>query len=78
MRPQPTRKPAAGLEREAAREWSCGNPATAMRLLREAGYDEAARTEFLRQALGISEDALSDLELHRDSYLDWLDTVGGE
>jgi hypothetical protein len=40
-----------------------------MMRLRKAGYSEEQRASYLKEVHGVRD--LSDLELHRDSYLAW-------
>ena len=63
------RKPKNGLEQQAKRDWTQGSPVTAMLSLRREGYGEAARRAFLVDVVGVR--GVDDLELFRDSYLDW-------
>ncbi len=72
-------KPRNDLERKAAHMWRQGSPAAAMHELRLAGYSEADRAGFLERVLAVVAGDDDDLELHRDSYLDWYaDAIGGE
>ena len=72
MRPRP---PKNDTEKGARHDWMFGSPSRAMQILRAAGYDEPARARFLLRVVGLTERALDTLELHRDSYLSWLETA---
>jgi hypothetical protein len=67
-----TRKPTAGPEQAALTHWANAYPLTAMRTLREAGYDREARAAFLTEVVGLGPEDVPDFAA--DSY---LDAVGG-
>lgn len=60
------RKAADGPVQVAAEYWGNGCPVSAMRVLRDAGYDAAARADFLRKVVGLAVDAA---EFTADRYI---------
>lgn len=61
------RKPASAVERDALATWQQAKPASTMTALARAGYDQAARAEFLRNVVGLSADDVTDFSA--ESYV---------
>lgn len=54
------RKPASAVESDALKSWRQAEPITAMTALADAGYDQSARAEFLRNVVRLSADDVTD------------------
>lgn len=61
------RKPASAVERDALAKWQRALPSSAMTALANAGYDQSARAEFLRNVVKLSADDVADFSA--DSYV---------
>lgn len=55
-----TKRRAQGCEERALQNWRLAYPVTAMRILREHGYNRDQRAEFLRNVAGLREEDIPD------------------